>query len=204
MTTRVKISEQIQLAYSRFLDKNKILTIIDKREIDLLLEQAINKHFRLTIEYNIKVGSTDIPQAAMLNYTIAASGNKVVLPVIPMSLANDMGLYTVALTASPLDFFIPIPNQFIHVYKDPRSELIEGQGGYYRVGNEVRFLGTVTGNVNVTVIASDFSTFSNTDMLPILPETELDIINEILSVLMSSRQAQQELTSNNIDGRDNT
>jgi hypothetical protein len=203
MTTRLKISEQIQLAYARYLDKNNFLTLIDKREIDLLLEQVINKYFRLTIQQNLVVGTTEIPKVAMLNYTIAASGNAITLPVIPMALPNDMGVYSVASAAAPLVFFIPIPNQFLQVYGSSRSELTEGQTGYYRIGNTVTFVGTVTGNVNVTVIASDFSLFATSDMLPILPEMEADIIKEVLSVLVDTRAAQQELNSRNIDGRDN-
>lgn len=203
MTTRAKLSEQIQLAYSRYLDKNNFKTIIDAREVDLLLEQTINKYFKINIEYNLGLGTNEIPQAAMVSYTLTITNGAISLPIIPMALPNDMGVYSVASMVTPLDFIIPLPNQFISVYKGIKNELVEGQIAYYRIGNTVRFIGNITGQVAVTVIASDFSLFTTSDMLPILPETETDVIKEVLDILMATRASQQELNSQNIDGRDN-
>lgn len=203
MTTRAKLSEQIQLAYSRYLDKNNFKTIIDAREVDLLLEQVINKYFKINIEYNLGLGTTEIPQAAMVNYTLSITNGAITLPIIPMALPNDTGVYSIASTVTPLDFVIPLPNQFINVYKGTKNQLVEGQVAYYRIGNTVRFIGNITGQVAVTIIASDFSLFTTTDMLPILPETETDVVREVLDILMATRASQQELNSQNIDGRDN-
>jgi hypothetical protein len=44
-------------------------------------------------------------------------------------------------------------------------------------------------------LVSDFSTLSDTDLLPIAPEMELDVIGDVLNVLSQGRVNQAELNS---------
>ena len=193
ITTRKKISEEIQLLYSQFLEKNGFNDNIDTRLIDILVNQSINKYIKIQVINNFNAGEIEIPSVNMLEYTLTVTSNKCTLPVWPVTLKYDMGVWTVASTAAPYVYFIPVPNIFQQTYSGTVAEYLENQTGYYVKGDKINFTKSVTGSVIVTLLVSDYATTGETDSLPLSPELHSEIINDVLANLEKSRFASQEL-----------
>ena len=193
ITTRNKINEEVQLLYSQFLKKNGFNDNIDTRLIDILVNQSINKFIKVQVLSNFKAGNIEIPSVNIIEYTLTVSSNSVEMPAYPINLPYDMGVWTVALTSAPLDYFIPVPNIFQQTFAGTYTEYLENKTGYYVKGNKIKFTKTVTGQVYATLLVSDYSGIALTDPLPVSPELQSDIINDVLNTLKETRFSSQEL-----------
>lgn len=212
MTTKKKISEQIQRIYSRFLDKENISDVIDYREILLLVEQSINKVLKLQVSESFSIGEIEVPRCNLLEYTVSTinqdTGNSrayIDLPAIPLTLPLDMGVYSISATNSALQPYIPIPSQDMLVFGTIASganvSFLEGQVGYYVQGKRVYFTKDITLTANggvtsvvVVLLVMDFSKFSDNEMLPISPEIENTVITDVLANISNGRISQAEIT----------
>lgn len=190
IVSRGKLKEQIQLLYSQFIGKDKFDDNIDKRLVDVNVDQAIAKYIRLQTVENFKAGTKEIPSVNMLEYTLSVSNNQVTLPIFPISLPLDMGVWSVSQDGED---FIPVSNVTKSVMKGTATENLEGQIGYHVVGDKIKFLKPVTGSVIVTLLTVDFDLFEDSDLLPLSPELQLDIINEVLGVISNGSFSQKEL-----------
>lgn len=208
MTTKARISEQIQRLYARFLEKDNPSDVIDIREVKLLVEQAINSTLKLQVAENIKAGIYDIPRCSLIQYTCSVtsdSGNTrsyISLPVIPLNLPFDMGIWSVATTSGAATPYIPIPAQDYLVFQGTNLSFLEGKTGYYVQGTKVYFTKDITTSANgsitsvvVNILASDFSQFGDNDMLPISPEIESIIIASVLDQISNGKISQAELNA---------
>lgn len=193
ITTRNKINEEIQLMYSLFLKKNGFNDNIDVRLIDILVNQSINKFIKIQVLSNFKAGDIEIPSVNMIEYTLTPSANKVTLPVYPVTLKHDMGVWTVALSSTPLGYFIPVPNIYQQTFGGTATAYLEGQTGWYLKGNTINFTTNVTTSVVVTLLVSDYATTGLTDPLPLSPELHSDIIADVMESLSNTRFTTQEL-----------
>ena len=202
------LSEQIQRIYARFLDKNNISDVIDIREVMLLVNQAINKILKLEVAESFKAGLVDIPKCSLIQYTASvtadATNNRsfITLPVIPLTLPLDMGIWSISASNAAMTPYIPIPSQDVLVFQGANLKYLEGQIGYYVQGKKVFFTKdlTLAGNgsissVIINILASDFSQFADNDMLPISPEVESAVITEVLNIISGGRVSQAELAS---------
>lgn len=192
MTTRKKIREQIQLLYNQFVDKNGFDDEIDVRLIDVLVEQSINRFLKVQVMSNIKAGNIEIPTCNIIEYTLTPTSNAVTLPVFPMTLPMDMGVWKVSLVSNGIAM-IPINSTMSNVYGSTNAVFLEGQTGYTVKGNKIRFTGTVTTNVAVELLVSDFSTTGETDPLPVSPDVEADVVTDVLDRISQGRFSQTEL-----------
>jgi len=192
-TTRRKLREQVQLAYNQYVDKNGFDDEIDVRTIDLYNEQSINKLLKVQTLQNFKSGQIEIPTCNIITYTLTPTSNSVTLPVIPMQLAMDMGVWKVNLASAPNTAFIPINSAMVNVYGGTDAGYLEGQIGYTLKGNKIKFTGTVSTSVEVELVVSDFSTTGLDDLLPISPEVEADVIMDVLDRISQGRVSQPEL-----------
>lgn len=208
MTNKNLISEQIQRLYARFIDKDNVSDVIDLREIKLLLVQSINKILKLQVSESFKAGQVDIPKCSLLEYTCAVtsdSGNNrayIVLPAIPLTLPLDMGIWSIAASTAALTPYIPIPAQDMIVFQGTNVSALEQQVGYYIQGTKVYFTKDITLSANglitsviVNLLVSDFSQIGDTDLLPISPEVESVIIEDVLTAISGGKVAQIELQS---------
>jgi hypothetical protein len=209
-TTKYILSEQIQRIYARFLDKDNPSDVIDLREIRLLVNQSINKILKLQVAESFKAGVVDVPKCSLVEYTCAVTsqpGNNrafITLPVIPLTLPMDMGLWSIAASNAAMTPYIPIPAQDIIVFQGTNLSALEQQVGYYIQGKRVYFTkditlvanGSIT-SVIVNILAADFSpsVLGDNDLLPISPEVESTIIEDVLNTLGAGRIAQQELAT---------
>ena len=208
MATKAIISEQVQRIYARFLDKNNPSDVIDIREVMLLVNQAINKILKLEVAESFKAGLVDIPKCSLIQYTASvtadATNNRsfITLPVIPLTLPLDMGIWSISASNAAMTPYIPIPSQDVLVFQGANLSYLEGQAGYYVQGKKVFFTKDITlaGNgsissVIINILASDFSQFADNDMLPISPEVESAVITEVLNIISGGRVSQAEMAS---------
>jgi hypothetical protein len=205
-TTKNILSEQIQRIYSRFIDKGNESDVIDLREIKLLVNQSINKVLKLQVAESFKAGLIDVPKCNLVEYTCAVtsqSGNSrayITLPVIPINLPMDMGIWSIAATNAAMTPYIPIPAQDVIVFQGTNLSALEQQVGYYMQGKRVYFTKDITTVANgsitsviVNLLVSDFSTQGDNDLLLISPEVENSIMEDVLGILGLGKIAQAEL-----------
>jgi hypothetical protein len=208
MATKSTISEQCQRIYARFLDKDNPSDVIDIREVMLLVSQAINKILKLEVAESFKAGLVDVPKCSLIQYTASVTADApnnrsfITLPVIPLTLPLDMGIWSISASNAAMTPYIPIPAQDVLVFQGANLSYLEGQTGYYVQGKKVFFTKdlTLAGNgsissVIINILASDFSQFADNDMLPISPEVESAVITEVLNIISGGRVSQAELAS---------
>ena len=208
MTTKNILAEQIQRLYARFLDKDNPSDVIDLREVKLLINQSINKVLKLQVADSFKAGMVDVPKCNLIEYTCAVTaetGNNrsyITLPAIPLTLPMDMGIWSIAAATGAMTPYIPIPAQDVLVFQGANLSYLEGKIGYYLQGKKVYFTknitltanGTVT-SVIVNLLVSDFGVITDTEVLPISPEVESAIIDDVLQIISNGRASQAELAS---------
>lgn len=207
-TTKYILAEQIQRLYARFLDKNNPSDVIDIREVKLLVNQSVNKVLKLQVADSFKAGMVDVPKCNLVEYTCtvtdetANNRSYITLPVIPLTLPMDMGIWSIAAATGAMTPYIPIPAQDVLVFQGANLSYLEGKIGYYLQGKKVYFTKNITLTANgsvtsviVNLLVSDFSQLSDTDMLPISPEVESAIIDDVLQIISNGRVSQAELAS---------
>jgi hypothetical protein len=208
MVTKAILSEQCQRLYARFLNKDNPSDVISIPEVMLLVSQAINKILKLEVAESFKAGLVDIPKCSLIQYTASVTADapnnrsSITLPVIPLTLPLDMGIWNIAASGAAMTPYIPIPSQDVLVFQGANLSYLEGQIGYYVQGKKVFFTKdlTLAGNgsissVIINILASDFSQFADNDMLPISPEVESAVITEVLNIISGGRVSQAELAS---------
>ena len=206
--TKAILSEQVQRIYARFLDKDNPSDVIDIREVMILVSQTINKILKLEVAESFKAGLIDIPKCSLIQYTATVvsdstnSRSYIALPVIPLTLPLDMGIWSISASNAAMTPYIPIPAQDVLVFQGANLSYLEGQIGYYIQGKSVYFTKDITlsangsiSSVKINILASDFSQFGDNDMLPISPEIESAVITEVLNIISGGRVSQAELAS---------
>jgi hypothetical protein len=207
-TTKNILSEQIQRIYSRYIDKGNESDVIDIREIKLLVNQSINKVLKLQVAESFQAGMIDVPKCNIVEYTCAVTSQSanlrafITLPVIPITLPMDMGIWSISALNAAMTPYIPIPAQDVIVFQGTNLSALEQQVGYYVQGKLVYFTKDITlsangsiASVKVNLLVSDFSTQGDNDLLLISPEVEGAIIEDVLGVLGLGKIAQAELQS---------
>lgn len=207
-TTKNILSEQIQRIYSRFIDKGNESDVIDTREIILLVNQSINKVLKLQVAESFKAGMIDVPKCNIVEYTCAVTSQPantrafITLPVIPINLPMDMGIWTISASNAAMTPYIPVPSQDVIVFQGTNLSALEQQVGYHMQGKKVYFTKDITtvangsiSSVLVNLLVSDFSTQGDNDLLLISPEVENSIIEDVLGILGLGKIAQAELQS---------
>jgi hypothetical protein len=126
----------------------------------------------------------------------------VTLPAIPLTLPMDMGIWSVTPNSGAMTPYIPIPAQDMLVFQGTNLGYLEGKIGYYVQGKRIYFTKdiTVTANgsvsgVTVNLLVSDFSQLTDNEMLPISPEVESTIIDDVLQTISNGRVSQAEIAS---------
>jgi hypothetical protein len=211
-TTKYKISEQVQRIYARFLDKDNPSDVIDLREVRILVEQSLNKVLKIQVAESFKAGSIDVPKCNLIQYTRTVTSDPtnnrayITLPAIPLTLPMDLGIWSISATNAAATPYIPIPSQDVLVFgtiaNGTNVSYLEGQVGYYLQGTKVYFTKDITLSANgsissvlVNLLVADFSQLTDTDLLPISPDVETAVINEVLSVISNGRVAQAEIAT---------
>jgi hypothetical protein len=184
-STKYLLAEQVQTRLAGgFRDANQP---VQNEDIVKAIEQIINSMFQMQY-YNatLPTGET-IPDNLMIafyeNIPVTTLGDKsqAELPVIPISLPRNMGVYRV--TDSKDNDFIPVPlGQGALLRADKLLNDLLGNVWFEIRKNIVIFskdillLGVNT--VNMYLIVMDISLYSNTDPLPIPASMEEEIVEK--------------------------
>lgn len=116
------------------------------------------------------------------------SVSQATLPIKPLKLPRNMGIWSVWQTDKPQTEFIPIQmGQFNLLQSQPLINNLMGQVGYENFGNKLVFTKDLTiPNQTVTVdmrlAIMDISQYGDWDVLPILPDHEWQIKNEVIKL----------------------
>jgi hypothetical protein len=188
MITIAKLSEQISRIYARYIDKENPNTIVDKREIKLLVVDAIHTILGSKLAAQSAKGFVDIPEALIATYENisvdnASSVYTCTLPAQPIAAAGDMGIYEVF--SDELNPFIPIPKQIMKVMQGTDLAVLESKVGYFRsANNKIRFTTDPTvSTITMRLIINDISKYSDTDILPLPADYNLGVIELVLKTL---------------------
>lgn len=158
-----------------------------------------------------------------LNAQSESSKNRayVDLPTLPISLPMDMGVWQVNLGSTPWSPYIPISSQDWQVMGVEytgntqtggiNTSYLEQQTGYYVQGRRIYFTNNITGIaelgqgdagiqvatlVEVYLLVSDLSQLGDNDILPLSPEYESDVIQEVLRMIGIGQVSQAEIAAN--------
>lgn len=193
VVTSYRLSEEIK----KILDFGvvQLATKVSLNEIKIAIGQVINS--MLKVEYltvNPKLGEK-IPNTTVLgtyeNIDVSPRGTSksgAMLPVRPISLPRNMGIFSVYRTGHPDEEFIPMQmGQQSLAKSQPLLNDLFGQVSYENKGMELRFNKDLTQlypNETITceLAIMDISQYGDFDPLPVPPEYEFEIKKQVVAL----------------------
>jgi len=163
---------------------------IDERDLWARIEQKINGWFKMQqFTVNLPSGET-IPDNLAIgtyeNVAVTSSGMISVstLPVMPISLPRNMGVFLIYDADNPDNSFIPVMSGQKQLLKtDTLLSDLMGQISYEVAGKTVRYSKDLTllgvTAVTMELVVMDMSLYSETDMLPVPADAADMLIMEI-------------------------
>lgn len=191
-TTLFRLAEEI----NRMLNGGKIPVASNTSipELKIAICQVANSLLKVDyLQINARWGEM-IPNGSVLglyeNIPVTAYKNRsqAQLPVKPVKLPRNMGVWSVFLTDQPDKEFIPLEmGQWSLLQSQPLINNLLDQTGYEVYGNQIVFTKDLrrpgeTVTVNIRLVILDFSQYGDWDPLPILPEMEWQIKQEVLKL----------------------
>ncbi len=161
-------------------------------EIKISIAQVANQLLKTDyLQVNVRMGET-IPNGSMVaTYSgilvIPYNGRSIcTLPIKPIKLPRNMGVFAITPENDPTNEFIPVQmGQFNLIKSQPLLNDLLGQVGYEVYGDKVIFTRDITDpsvdtKVDMRLVIMDISQYGDYDILPILPEMEWQIKNEVI------------------------
>ena len=170
-------------------------TNVSLSEIKISIGQVLNQI--LKTEYfsvNTKSGEVIPNGYCLATYTdipVTQYGNgksKATLPIKPMRLPRNMGVYSVYPSGNPDKEFIPLQlGQTSLLQSQPLLNTLLGQVGYEVKGDTIYFTknllqGQTSYTIDMQLAIMDVSQYGDYDPLPILPEHEWQIKQEVIKL----------------------
>lgn len=162
-------------------------------EVKKLVEQVLNSLLKIERYNNIREGDhypVDLMIATYDNVAVTTYKDtaKCVLPAIPISLPRGRGVWEVSAVSTPNIPYIPLqPGQYALVKNQRILGALSGLTGYEVFGKNVVFTSDIyTAGVTavmVKLLVIDFSTLSDTELLPIPADMESAVIKGVLEIL---------------------
>jgi hypothetical protein len=192
VVTIFRLAEEIK----RLLDggDNPAASDISIPEIKIAIGQVANSLLKVDyLQVNTKMAET-IPNGAVLGYysnlTVESwkGKSRVKLPVKPQKLPRDMGVWSVFPSDQPDKEFIPLQmGQWSLLQSQPLLNELLGQVGRETYGDYVVFTKDITipgetVTVDMRLVIMDISQYGDWDILPILPEQEWQIKQEVVKL----------------------
>lgn len=161
-------------------------------EIKIAIGQVINKLLKIDyLNVNMKTGEA-IPNGSVLGlyenipYTSYKTGmSKATLPIKPLKLPRNMGVFSVFLSSNPQKEFIPMQmGQANLINSQAMINDVLGQVAYENFGMELVFnkdlaLLFPSDKLSMRLAILDASLYDDYDILPIPPEMEWDVKSEV-------------------------
>lgn len=185
MTTRNKISEQAEREYMRSFDREDLKPKIERRQVNLLVDQCANTLLGLQMQQETRIGVVDVPTCMIATYTgITATQTTpytAVLPAFPIQLPLDMGVWAVRSSAGLA--YIPIKTDFWDLVGSLDEGLLEDQVGFYVRGKTVTFTRIPTATVDMELLIVDPALLGPYDPYPIPADMESKIVDMVVQKL---------------------
>lgn len=172
--------------------KIPVATGVSINELKISVGQVANNLLKIDyIQINARQGEM-IPNGAVLGYysglVVESWKNKsrVKLPVKPQKLPRDMGVWSVFLSDEPDKELIPLQmGQWSLLQSQPLLNNLLGQVGRETYGEYVVFTKDITvpgenTTVDMRLVIMDISQYGDWEVLPILPEMEWQIKQEVV------------------------
>ena len=211
MATKKQIAEQaMRILSGGHLKPDRT---IDIREVMLHLDQLRNKAIELLVLNNIKQGVYEIPADLLSRYSVTVivtpvgsygygdpNRKSMELPVKPINLPNDIGLYEMNSDDYALQFIkLPGTGKLYHgkEYLLPSSSVIL----YTRAGKNIQLLDTyssmsVSDTVEVLMVVDSID-IAEDDFYPLTPELEADLLTRLVEVFGVMKEAPHDEVENN-------
>lgn len=188
--TIYRLSEEIK----RLLDggNSPLASKITQNEIKIAVGQVCNQLLKIDyFKVNTKLGET-IPNGSVLGYyadQVVESWkgkSRVKLPIKPQMLPRDMGVWSVFPSGYPDKEIIPLQmGQWSLLQSQPLLNDLLGQTGRETYGDYIIFTKDLTVpretvTVDMRLVIMDISLYDDYTMLPILPEQEWQVKNEVV------------------------
>lgn len=179
-------------------------------EIKLLVTQVTNKLLKIE-RFNVLINEGDygVPSCSIATYdnvavTTYKSKARSILPVVPMSLPRNMGVWAITTTTDLDDLFIPIPSGTFGLLKKINVEKdLLGQIGYEVDGLNVVYTSDIRNaplsitTVCMKLLVVDPSSMEDYDILPIPPEMEQDVITQVIQILSTYQTKDDSVDNSN-------
>lgn len=207
--TKYILMEQIR--YKLSANYPNILETVQPPDIIAAIGQKINAVLKLQyLAETLATGDT-IPENLMIatyeNIEVTSYGGKksrAYLPVQPVSLPRNMGIYMVSPDEDFDCIYIPLQAGQANLLKGQRMiSNILGQVGYEVYGNYIVMTQDITideiTSVNMRLLVSDISQYDDYTPLPIPADYAQTIIEEVYKSFLTTEQAamnKQEMTQN--------
>lgn len=190
--TKYRLAEEIK----SLLDGGNIpeASSISFNEIKISIGQVANALLKMDyIQINGRLGET-IPNGSMLGLyediecTKWRGKSTAMLPIKPVKLPRNMGVWSIFPSDEPDNEFIPISlGQASLIQSQPLISDILGQVGYEVYGDRVVFTRdltpqTGTYKVSMRLVIMDINQYSDYDPLPLLPEMEWEIKKQVFQL----------------------
>jgi len=183
MTTKAKIAEQVQ----RILEGGDVTRDDNRdiRELMLSVGQVRDNLVYRSLMQQFSADEWEIGSDYLASYTVTVTDEVATLPVTPLELMDNRGIYSVVYTNDPTLSVIPVNNTFQPLYRNLEASHLEGRIGYKILGKTLTLINTTTGGVpeslDVLMIPSGIDIDEDEDF-PVPPEMVDMIIKEVVNL----------------------
>lgn len=188
MATKKLLAEQVR--YRLDGGYPDISASVQEPDVIKAIEQEINLQLKMQhFSVSMPLGETIPDNAFVATYTgvaVSKLGNKsqAIMPVMPISLPRNQAIHQVYDANSPDTPFIPIlSSQKALIRVDDLLDGMLGQNYYYPKGKTLVFSKDLTllgiNSVTMELVVMDFSSYTNTDMLPLPTDMEAGIVDAV-------------------------
>jgi hypothetical protein len=197
MATKKQLSEQAMRIIAG--GHRKPDNPIDIREVMLHCDQIRDELVRISTQ------ATKSVDAAYISYydnvTVNVDSLKLLryidLPGNPMSLPDDMGIYSISPMGDTDNQYIPLPPSSTWLYKDTQANLSTNITKYWNVGGKIYFknIDPTISTVLVGLAASSKDILENANY-PVPPDVEKEIVRQLVQMFGIEQQAPHDETEN--------
>lgn len=217
MITLGKLTEQIFRLYNS--GNPSADSQVTKQEINVLVGQSVNK--LLKVEHmGVNMQSNDMfpPHTMISTYTITNTGDgqsdnldtyettkaRALLPVHPISLPRNMGVWSVSPEGDGDQQYIPIQSgQYSLVNSQDVLQYLDNQVGYYVDGRYIIFTKDITAEpfevntLKVRLLVVDATVLGPYDYVPLPADMEDAVIKDVLKTLSVMPEKEDVVIDNN-------
>jgi hypothetical protein len=199
ITTVRSIAEQIARIYVKSTDRENIKPNMERQEIIPLVLQLCNQFLAIKpIDRYGGLHTDNISSLSIATYTgisVTQDGTHytATLPVRPVHLPHDIGVWEIYPDGKFISPYIPVPLSLWGVMGDIEEVDLDDQIGFWVEGNKVYFTRNPNvSTVKIKLLVVDPNQLADTDPLPVPKDMEVEIIKEALKILLASGLPQPE------------